>query len=59
MAGIFPIDALNKTGPLTYPPVPITISGLNFLTIFLDCSKPLKSLKTLFTLSKSIFRLKP
>ena len=57
--GTLLIAALNNTGPLTYPPVPITISGLNFLTTFLDCSKPLNSLKTLLTLSKSIFLLNP
>ena len=50
---------LNKTGPLTYPPVPITISGLYFFTILLDCSKPLHNLNTLFTFSKSIFLLNP
>ena len=50
---------LKRTGPLTYPPVPITISGLNFLTILLDSSNPLHSLNTLFIFSKSIFLLNP
>ena len=34
--GIPSFAAANSTGPATYPPVPITMSGLNFFIIFFE-----------------------
>lgn len=42
-----------------YPPVPITISGLNSFTILLASPIPLKVLYNFFKFSIDIFLLKP
>ena len=42
-----------------YPPVPITISGLNSLTIFFACENPLNVLKLFFKADKEIFFINP
>ena len=51
--------AANTTAPQIYPPVPITISGLNSFTIFLASPIPLYVLNSFFILSIEIFLLNP
>ncbi len=57
--GIFFMAAVKTTGPQTYPPVPITASGLNSLNILFVEPKLLNSLVIVFKVSRDSFLLNP
>ena len=63
MHGIPIFAAVLTTGPETYPPVPIQMSGLKSLIIFFDAADEEKVLPTVFMFSAMLFgeklRLKP
>ena len=55
MQGIPILAAVLTTGPETYPPVPIQISGLNSAIIFFASCEDVKVLVTVFTFSRILF----
>ena len=57
--GIFRLCAAEIVAPQIYPPVPITISGLNSFIIFLASPNPFRVLYIFFRFSTEIFLLNP
>src|SRR5699024_8548204 len=55
IVGMFILLAVYTTGPHTYPPVPITTSGLNSFIICFASLNPKNILLTAFIVSKEIF----